>query len=198
MKANTSRYAILGMLSIHPMSGYDIKQAIGESIGHFWDESYGRIYPTLQQLAAQGLAARKTERHNGRPDRRLYSLTPKGREELERWLVLPVREQKPRSELLLKLFLGRHIPAQEHIRQLEQVRRQHQQLLARYRALEEEIATQTAHPDAPYWLITIRFGQHRSRAVVEWCDETLRQFTRDGRSQPPRPRSVRSRTRRNP
>ena len=179
MKPNTSRYAILGMLSIHAMSGYDIKQAIGESIGHFWDESYGRIYPTLQQLAAQGLAARKTERHNGRPDRQLYSLTPQGREELERWLALPVREQKPRSELLLKLFFGRHTPAQEHIRQLEQVRRQHQQLLARYRALEKEIATQAArHPDAPYWLITIRFGQHHSRAVVAWCDETLRSLAR--------------------
>ena len=175
MKQNTSRYALLGMLSIRPMSGYDIKQAIGESIAHFWDESYGRIYPTLQQLATEGLAARKTERHNGRPDRQIYSLTLQGRQELARWLALPVREQKPRSELLLKLFFGRHLPAPQHVRHLEQCRREQLQLLAACRALEKQVKAEAAgHPDQHYWLITIRFGQHRSRAIVEWCDETLR------------------------
>lgn len=188
MKPNTSRYAVLGMLSIHPMSGYDIKQAIGESIGHFWDESYGRIYPTLQQLAAEGLAARKTERHDGRPERQLYSLTPRGLAELQRWLALPSREQKPRSEILLKLFFGRHVPSEEHIRQLEQVRRQHLQTLARYRALEKQVTTQAArHSDARYWLITIRFGEHRSRAIVNWCDETLRLLAREARGRRVRP-----------
>ena len=53
MRDDTSRYAVLGMLSIRPMSGYDIKQAIGESVVHFWDESYGRIYPSLQRLAVR-------------------------------------------------------------------------------------------------------------------------------------------------
>ena len=191
MKANTSRYALLGMLSVQPMSGYDIKQAIGESIAHFWDESYGRIYPTLQQLAQEGLAARKTERHNGRPDRQLYSLTPRGLKELRRWLALPAREQKPRSELLLKLFFGRHVSSREHIRQLEQIRGNHQQLLARYSALEQEVEAQAArNPDARYWLLTIRFGQHHSRAIVAWCDEAVRQLSRSTHSHP--------RARRNP
>jgi DNA-binding PadR family transcriptional regulator len=198
MKTNTSRYALLGMLGIRPMSGYDIKQAIGESIAFFWDESYGRIYPTLQQLATEGLAARKTERHNGRPDRQIYSLTPQGLKELERWLALPVREQKPRSELLLKLFFGRHLPAQEHVRHLEQVRQQHRQLLASCRALEKEVKVQAGnHPDRRYWLITIRFGQHRSRAIVQWCDETIRLLAREARGGRAHP-GAQSKTRRNP
>jgi DNA-binding PadR family transcriptional regulator len=182
MRDDTSRYAVLGMLSIRPMSGYDIKQAIGESIVHFWDESYGRIYPTLQRLAAEGLARRKIERQDGRPDRQVYSLTSPGRQALERWLALPIREQKPRSELLLKLFFGRHLPAPDCVRLVERYRQEQVQFLAACRSLEKEVKAQTPrHPDQQFWLITIRFGQHHSRAVVEWCDETLRSLTRDAR-----------------
>ena len=57
-------------------------QLIPESIGHFWSESYGQIYPGLKRLAADGLVEKKTERQKGRPDRHLYSLTEEGREEL--------------------------------------------------------------------------------------------------------------------
>jgi DNA-binding PadR family transcriptional regulator len=182
MRNDTSRYAVLGMLSIRPMSGYDIKQAIGESIVHFWDESYGRIYPSLQRLAAEGLARRKTARQDGRPERQVYSLTSQGRQALERWLALPIREQKPRSELLLKLFFGRHLPAAVAVRFVEHYRQEQVQSLAAFRSLEREVKAQTPrHPDQPFWLITIRFGQHRSRAAVEWCDETLRSLTRDAR-----------------
>ncbi len=180
MREDTSRYAILGMLTIRPMSGYDIKRAIGESIAHFWDESYGRIYPTLERLAAEGFVVARTERHGGRPDRRVYALTPKGRNELRRWLALPAREQKPRSELLLKLFFGRQLPFADRVRHIERVRQTYLGALDSYRALENAVKNETdAEPDQPYWLITLRFGQHRSRAIVEWCDETLRSLPRD-------------------
>jgi hypothetical protein len=56
------------------------------------------------------------------------------------------------------------------------------QFLAACRSLEKEVEAQTPrHPDQPFWLITIRFGQHRSRAAIEWCDETLRSLTRNAR-----------------
>lgn len=38
-KEHKSRYAVLGMLSLGPMSGYDIKKVIEESINNFWQES---------------------------------------------------------------------------------------------------------------------------------------------------------------
>ncbi len=49
-RQNTSKYAVLGMLSIGPMSGYDIKKLIGETVGHVWSESYGQVYPALREL----------------------------------------------------------------------------------------------------------------------------------------------------
>ena len=100
--------ALLGLLSIHPMSGYDVRQLIPWSIGHFWSESYGQIYPALKQMTAAGLVVKKTERQKGKPDRNVYSLTQAGRDELQAWLSVPAEEPVPRFELMLKLFFGAH------------------------------------------------------------------------------------------
>lgn len=57
MAKNRSRYAILGALTIRPMSGYDIRQFFAKSVSHFWDESYGQIYPILKGLHSEGLVS---------------------------------------------------------------------------------------------------------------------------------------------
>ena len=69
MEGGATPNALLGLLSLGPMSGYDIRQLIPQSIGHFWSESYGQIYPGLKRLAAAGLVEKKTERKKGSPDR---------------------------------------------------------------------------------------------------------------------------------
>src|SRR5215469_4692552 len=104
----TTQKALLGLLSLGSMSGYDIRALVSWSIGHFWSESYGQIYPALKRLAALGLVEKKTERTKGRPDRHVYSLTRQGQVQLKEWLRLPPVEEVQRNELLLKLFFGRH------------------------------------------------------------------------------------------
>jgi DNA-binding PadR family transcriptional regulator len=170
-----SRYALLGALSIAPMSGYAIKQLFEQSIGYFWQESYGQIYPLLKQLAAEGLVQATTEHHSGRPDRYVYALTDAGWAELRIWVAAPVEEYgRPRSELLLKLFFSRHIPpalAREH---LVRYRELQQTALTRLSALEAELrAGQQPDPDTTYWLITLRHGIHVGQALIAWCNEAL-------------------------
>ena len=81
-RSSSGSEVLLGLLTIQPMSGYDLGQVIRASVGHFWRESYGQIYPNLKRLAAEGLVSAKTERQKGKPDRRIYSITGKGREQL--------------------------------------------------------------------------------------------------------------------
>ena len=61
-KENKSKYALLGILSMCPGSGYDIKKLMEQSTSNFWSESYGQIYPILKQLVAADLATRHTEK----------------------------------------------------------------------------------------------------------------------------------------
>jgi len=89
-RENTSRYAVLGMLTRGPRTGYDIRREIYGSVRHFWSESYGQVYPVLHQLVQDGLATVVVEPGVGRPERRVYRLAETGWAELRRWLVQPV------------------------------------------------------------------------------------------------------------
>ena len=51
MKKSKTRFAVLGILSYGPMSGYDIKKFYEQNVAGFWSESYGQIYPILKRLA---------------------------------------------------------------------------------------------------------------------------------------------------
>lgn len=161
------------------MSGYDIRQMISRSIGYFWSESYGQIYPGLKLLAAEGLVVKKTEWRQGSPDRHVYSLTAAGRKQLRRWLALPAVKEVPRNELLLKLFFGAHAPVEvsrDHVRvhlelQLEQLR----VFDSVEKTLRKEAATD---PQFSFWMITLSRGRHESEAMVRWCGETLRELKR--------------------
>src|ERR1043166_5381121 len=58
MSPTSTRYALLGLLTLAPQSGasgYDLRRWAESSIGHFWRESYGQIYPVLKQLLRDGL-----------------------------------------------------------------------------------------------------------------------------------------------
>lgn len=173
MRRSKSKYAILGALSIEPMSGYDIKTVLGRTIAHFWNEGYGQIYPTLKQLSDTGLVTSHVEANSGRPDRHIYTMTEAGWDELRHWLAQPVESEQPgRSELLLKLFFGRHAPTGTNLDHLRHHRQMLATLIDRYQAIEAELDAGT-DPDRPYWLITLRHGQAVTRASLAWCDETI-------------------------
>lgn len=189
---STSRYALLGMLSIRAMSGYDIKKLIETSISNFWTESYGQIYPILKTLVAEKLVTRKTEKKSGKPDRHVYALTAAGRRSLREWLARAPIPKAPRNELLLKLFFGEEIPVSDSVAHISHFRQRQRELLERYAAIEKEIKTKhKANPNAAFWLITVAYGQRESEALVRWCDDattTLNAETSQQAATPPKPR----------
>ena len=132
-----------------------------------------------------GPVATATERVSyGRSvDRFVYSITAEGRERLGAWLAEPAREQPFRSELLLKLFFGRHRPVAESIRHVERFRERQTALKRSYADSERALLReQRAHPELPYWLITLRFGQSRANALLRWSEQTLETLERLSRA----------------
>jgi len=171
----TTADAVLGLLSIAPMSGYGMRMIISQSIGHFWSESFGQIYPALRKLTAEGFVEKKTERQKGRPDRHMYSLTTAGRKRLAGWLMVPAVTEVPRNELLLKLFFGSHVPVSASRESVTAFVAMHERALAVYAEIVKEIKQERkSAPQAPYWLMTVSYGQHYSEALVKWGRETLR------------------------
>jgi DNA-binding PadR family transcriptional regulator len=155
------------------MSGYDIKKLVEASVGNFWTESYGQIYPILRRLQAEGLAA-PVERARGGRSRRPFAISPAGRKELDRWLAEPAHDETGRIEVLLKLFFGGRLSIDAVRRQIESYRGELEESLARYEAIESALrAAYVGNPDLPFWIMTVRYGQFVKRALLSWCDESL-------------------------
>jgi PadR family transcriptional regulator AphA len=173
-KENKSKYALLGALSICPGSGYDIKKLMEQSTSNFWNESYGQIYPILKQLIEEGLATSHTEKQEGKPERYVYTLTGRGTDELQRWLSEPVEYVVERNELLLKLYFGTRVPVAKNIEHVRTFQQLQAQLLKKYETIEQHLqAGMTGNTDLLYPLLTLRYGIHRCKAMLAWCEDTL-------------------------
>jgi len=174
---------LLVLLTIGPMSGYDLGQAIRTSVGFFWNESYGQIYPNLKNLAAEGLVTSKTERQKGKPDRHIYSITKKGRERLAAWLAVEPQPEIPRNELLLKLFFGAQVPAEILIGYVETMVEKERALVQKFIETGKTVSAQQQFPDTPYWKMTARFGQLELEAHLRWGEEALAELRKIAKKQ---------------
>jgi|SRR5271157_1128663 len=175
MKHNRTAYVILGILSIEPnKSGYDIRKAVEGSVGHFWGESYGQIYPTLKRLAAEGLIVPSGLPSATRKRRQEYSLTDAGRACLRDWLAVPFQNDPPRNEFLLKLFFGRAAAPSVSITHVRDCQEKNRSMLATLTGLEDSVRKQSSqNPHLSYWMLTLNLGIALTRTALEWCDTAL-------------------------
>ena len=104
----------LGMLTDGEASGYDMKKCFESSFGHFFPAGYGSIYPALSTLARNGLVEFELVPQDGKPDRKVYNITEKGREALMEGLANPNPSHKLRSEFLATTWFA-HLMSDEQI-----------------------------------------------------------------------------------
>jgi PadR family transcriptional regulator AphA len=173
---NTTQYALLGMLSFMPMSGYDLKKFIDKSISFFWSENYGHIYPVLKKLEKDELVTKKVEHTKGKPSKNLYSITTKGRGVLTDWLATPVQKEIYRLEVLLKLFFGYWAEIDTMIEKVQVHKQNAQKNLEQLSDIKEQINIdqhEALKNKPPYAVFCLNYGNHYYNAVVKWCDETI-------------------------
>jgi DNA-binding PadR family transcriptional regulator len=169
-RSDQTQTAVLGALSILPMSGYALREEIKNTLGHFWSESFGQIYPALADLQRAGLVERRDDA-GGRSSN--YTITPAGTARLRELLSEPPQPGKPRNGVLLRLFFGRQL-GPEACRQL--VLDAQAQAEAQLAAMEEaraQIAGGQLGDNSPYALITVSAGEHSARATIEWARDAL-------------------------
>lgn len=185
-------FAILGLLNWKPMSGYDIKKLVEMSLSHFWSESYGNLFPTLNALVEEGLATRRVDPDSGGRRRREYAITPKGRRAYEKWLREPADPVQTRNELQLKFFLTSRGSVDDSIRLLEEYRVQQKQLYTEFRSSEAVLAQAVRDDEMPdevapllgetsgrsnellIFYLTLRHGILAIEARMAWITEALR------------------------
>jgi DNA-binding PadR family transcriptional regulator len=161
-KRSQTELAVLGALSLAPMSGYRVRAEILSTVGHFWAESFGQIYPALARLEAAALVSRDD---SGR-----YLLTDRGRLRLAELLREAPESAPPRNGVLLRLFFGRELGVDGCLELLD--RMEHDVALKMRTFAEIRAELDPSDPDERFALITVSAGEHNGRATLAWIAES--------------------------
>lgn len=170
-RANQTETAVLGVLSVQPMTGYAVREAIRDVLGHFWSESFGQIYPMLATLERQGYATRQG---STKPGSSVFAITRAGQGRLTELLRQPIQDAPPRNGLMLRLYFGRHLGPAECRSLIHDARLEAEQRIAELTAVRRAIESGAGHgADRPYWLLTVAAGEQAARATLAWADGAI-------------------------
>lgn len=102
---STTAAALLGLLSLRSWSAYDLTAQARRSLRFVLPRAESVLYAEPKRLVARGLAAVREEL-TGRRRRRVYEITPAGRDSLGAWLATPPGEPSLDIEPLLRVLFA--------------------------------------------------------------------------------------------
>ncbi|MQY26357.1 PadR family transcriptional regulator [Nocardia aurantia] len=169
-------HALLVSLSERAGSGYELARRFDRSIGFFWSATHQQIYRVLKRMADLGWVDGEAVAQSGRPDKKVYSVSPAGRAELARWIAEPSEDLGPlRSELGVKIRGAAHGDRVALRAEVARHRESHAQRLEVYRLIEKRDFSDPASLSgtALHQYLVLRGGVRVEAGFVEWCDEVL-------------------------
>lgn len=96
------RYALLALLSVEPMTGYDLYKQFESSVGYVWHAPDSQIYPALRQMEKDGLLEGEEVAWGQRGKKRQYRITPLGTDAFRQWMNSELEYSRERDPVHLK------------------------------------------------------------------------------------------------
>ncbi len=164
------QHAILGILQNEPMTGYDLKtKCFDGTIAHFWPADQAQIYRTLDKLAEDGFLNYQITYQEGKPNRKVYRITPDGENELSRWLLTPQAITVYREPFLIQLFFANKLANDTLLQLLEAQANLHQARLSHYQHIPlPPLGNVKANRDLTLQRLTLELGIKLEQAHLEW------------------------------
>ena len=147
-------------------TGYEINKLFEDGLfSHFMDASYGSIYPALTRLTEQGMLTCTAEAQDGRPDKKVYSLTEQGRQALRDALMSPLSPDKYRSEFVFASLFASMLPGQRVKDMVDDHLARCREDLAR---IEEALASGTDQASKRF---VLGYGQVVMKTSIEYLEK---------------------------
>jgi DNA-binding PadR family transcriptional regulator len=163
--------AVLGLLKERSMHGYQLKKNLSETLGPFWQVSYGALYPALKRLKAQGAVEEAFPRSEVGRRRNVYRLTERG-EKLFAELLEAAGEREPAGDdngFRVRLAFFRYLKPETRIGLLE---RRRATLTARLAELKSRLQAYRERVDS-YTLSLMRHGMDSTERDISWVDDLI-------------------------
>jgi DNA-binding PadR family transcriptional regulator len=165
VRLSATSYVVLGMIALRgPSTPYELKRAVGHSVGYFWHFPHAQLYSEPDRLAALGLLELAVEDRGRR--RKTYSLTDAGRRALRAWLASPTDEHFQMRDIAeLKLFFNEAGDPENVTALARDQIKQHEARIAVYESMVERFG---ADPAAQPRMITLELGLEMEHAALRF------------------------------
>jgi DNA-binding PadR family transcriptional regulator len=173
------RHAVLAALLEGEASGYELSKRFDVSVANFWSATPQQLYRELDRLEGEGLIAARLVEQQRRPNKRVFTLTEAGRDELHAFTAAPARPPAVRDDLVVKLQ-AIDVGDAAAVRAALAERLQHARgKLALYEKIRdhmlagrsEEEFLREAERVGPY--LTLMGGRMYERQNIRWCETVL-------------------------
>lgn len=174
-------HAILVSLCEQSGSGYELARRFDRSIGYFWSATHQQIYRTLKAMEEDGWVHVTPVAQQGRPDKKVYTVSDTGHAELARWIAEPltgrgsaVTDTRTR-DVAVKLRGAAYGDIDALREQVAELRAERAALLDTYRGFEKR---QFPNPSALagselHQYLVLRGGIRAEEGSIDWLDEIL-------------------------
>ena len=164
------KYALLGLLAENPKYGYEIKQEFEGALGNVWSVSYGQLYPTLRRLSEVQWVTKQTAPGKKAAEKNIYSITPKGKQKLDEWLLRPLRSSyKVKDEFTLKFLFFDKLPREKV---LDYLRAQQKKTVMQKENFQRTLVS--IKDELNFFLqAIIRKGIIHLEAEIQWLEEVV-------------------------
>ncbi|MGH3403035.1 MAG: PadR family transcriptional regulator [Streptosporangiaceae bacterium] len=124
------RLPLLALLAKEPAHGYELKSLLEETFGQAYPSpNIGQVYVTLQRLERDGLVRSQDVIQTSRPNKRVYELTPAGRDAVAAWIEGPSDGPRIRDDFFMKLALSPLAGATDRMALINRQRRHYLDLM---------------------------------------------------------------------
>jgi DNA-binding PadR family transcriptional regulator len=171
----TLKYAILGLLNRHPMTGYELSKEFNYELAEFWYANHSQIYPELKKLHDGELVTFDVEISGDILEAKRYFITEKGCKDFIKWLHRDENiERTPKNLFRLRMYFSNKLDLETRISLLENQRLQHMKRLNTLKkTFEQYPETPPRDSDRFGDFIVLRGAIMRQENVIAWIDESI-------------------------
>ena len=167
MNLTPTSYVVLGMVAMRgTTTSYDLKRAIGHSVGYFWPFPHAQLYSEPKRLVELDLLGVSTETDGRR--RQTYTITDSGMKELRAWLAEPTNEQmQVRDVAEMKLFFGEFAQPEDMLALARAQIVQHRKRIDTYRGMQNRFEDRD---DIAARMVSLRLGLEMEVAALRFWE----------------------------
>ncbi len=169
------KHAMLGFIDMIPLSGYDLKKMFDSSVRFYWTATHSQIYRTLNEMNRDGLTEIERVQQIDSPNKKIYHITEKGKEELRNWIRESSDLPPVRHKLLVQLSWADRLETAEIIGVLEAYADKLKERLALYYSHEhrEVLRMSRSEREQFLWQSTLDNGIVSYEAEFNWARKTI-------------------------